>query len=343
MKLWELICWMVIMSKINIGLVGFFGWGNFGDELFINAHKEHLGQDYDFEVVHDLTKQPYFSKERIKRLKRYDAFLIGGGDLVNPNAVSELYWRKEYLEKPVFIHGIGCPTVSVKSSLSLNYFREYFKSESIRHISLRDIESKNYFDNVIQPALETVSYPDPVCALSLPKKVEGGEKILGVILRSHRSLVGSYGQVRAAVDEAKKLGYKVKIIVASLGELGCAELGISHKFSQNDEEVFSSESLSEVCQEISKCSLILSMKFHGLVVGSMYGIPVIQLSSTQKNKNFFRYIQRPDLQGNYQSDILWRMIPPTPAPIHSLIRSKLRRDSKAGYALLKERIDEVFS
>lgn len=331
------------MSKPRIGLVGYFGWGNFGDELFMEAHKQFLADDYDLEVVHDQLEQPYFSDSALENLKSYDGFLIGGGDLVNPNAVSELYWRKEYLEKPVFVHGIGCPNLKVKQSRALNYFHEFFSHDSVKHICLRDVESKNYFDTAVKPKIETITYPDAVFAMNVPViKRDPKEKILGVVLRSHVSLVGEYEQVRKAVDEAKSLGYQVRIIVAAFGKLGEGDLAVSKEFAASDEEIFYSNDLMELCIAMGSCNLILSMKFHTLVVGSMYSVPVIQLSSTQKNRNLFRYIQRPDLLGNYHDIDLYRKVPLVPAPLHSLLVKKLKRDSMIGYEKLKFCMDKEF-
>lgn len=331
------------MNKPKIGLVGYFGWGNFGDELFMEAHKQFLSDGYDLEVVHDKLEQPYFSDAALKNLKNYDGFLIGGGDLVNPNAVSELYWRKEYLEKPVFVHGIGCPNLKVKQSRALNYFHDFFSSDSVKHVCLRDIESKNYFDATVKPKVETVTYPDAVFAMNIPSvKRDPKEKTLGVVLRSHKSLVGEYEQVRKAVNEAKRLGYKVSIIVAAFGNLGEGDLSVSKDFARDDEEIVYSTDLMELCEALGKCNLILSMKFHALVVASMYSVPVIQLSSTQKNRNLFRYMQRPDLLGNYHDEELYRKIPPTPAPIHSLLVKKLKRDAGQGYLSLISSMNQVF-
>lgn len=331
------------MNKPKIGLVGYFGWGNFGDELFIEAHKQSLGSTYDLEVVHDILQQPYFSKQALNNLDSYDGFLIGGGDLVNPNALSTLYWRDDFLKKPVFVHSIGCPNLKVKKSRALNQFHELFSHESIKHICLRDIESKRYFDEAVNPNIETVTYPDAVFSLNIPNATQDSkEKVLGVVLRSHASLVGEYQEVRKAVDEAKSIGYKVKVIVAAFGELGAGDLKVSQDFCEPDEEIFYSNDLMELCAEIGKCSLLLSMKFHVVVIGTMYQIPVIQLSSTQKNRNLFRYIQRPDLIGNYRDEMLYRQIPLKPAPIHSLITGKLKRDSRQGYAALKLAMDKVY-
>lgn len=328
--------------KPKIGLVGYFGWGNFGDELFVQAHKQHLSQYFDLQVVHDLLEAPYFSKDADARLNSFDGFLIGGGDLVNPNAVSPLYWRDAYLSKPVFVHGIGCPNTKVFESKSISKLKNFFNHTSVKHIALRDIESKQWFDKVFETSLETKVFPDAVFSLKIPARSKNVNKVLGVVLRSHRSLVGDYAAVRQAVDEAKSLGYSVKIIVGGTGDHGFKDLEEAQKFAKPDEEVVFKSDLMEVCFEISACSLILSMKFHVLVIGVMYGIPVIQLSSTLKNRNLFRYLQRPDLLGNYRDDNLYRRIPPVPAPIHSLIVSKLKRDSAVGYNLLRDEMLKVF-
>lgn len=323
-------------KKPLIGLVGYFGWGNFGDELFVEAHKQQLGQDFELEIVHDLLEAPYLSEKRVSELDKFDAFLIGGGDLVNPNAVSNLYWRKEYLVKPTFVYGIGCPNLKIKESKAINHFRDFFQHENLKFTCLRDVESMNFFNQVIAPKIKAVTFPDAVCAMDLPKKIESKEKVLGVTLRSHNSVVGEYEQVRKAVDTAKSMGYKVKLIVMASGKLGAGDLAVSNSFAQNDEPVIYSDCLETICEEISSCSLLLSMKFHGLIVASMYGVPTVQLSSTQKNRNFFRYIQRPELLGNYQDENLYKRVPYYPTSIHTLLRTKLKRDARAGYAVLKD-------
>src|SRR4028118_1926988 len=100
----------------KVGLVGYFGWGNFGDELFIETHRQYLSRHYDLEVVHDLLTEPYFTRPIEEVVEKYDAFLIGGGDLLNPARVSNLYWRMEYLQKPVFVMGLGVPTYKLSGN-----------------------------------------------------------------------------------------------------------------------------------------------------------------------------------------------------------------------------------
>lgn len=55
---------------------------------------------------------------------------------------------------------------------------------------------------------------------------------------------------------------------------------------------------------IGQCSAFVSMKFHGTVVASMYGIPSIILSATDKNLNFSRLLERPDLVSSFKDKYL---------------------------------------
>ncbi len=329
------------MSKPKVGLVGFFGFGNFGDELFIKAHEEQLGEHFDLEVVNDLTEAPYLSPEREERLKDYDAFLIGGGDLINPKQVSKLYWRRAYLEKPTFVYSLGVPQPQSPETPAVGVYRDYFGSDAVKLIVARDRKSEVYINKTFECTDKTKYFPDAVCSLTLPQVKLESDQTLGVIIRAHRSVVGEYECIRAAVDRAKEIGYRIRIIVAANGKLGADDLAVSKTFRREDEELFYSEDLFEICKAIGECHMLMSMKFHGMIVATMYGRPSLQLSATPKNRNFLHYLQRPDLASNYKAENLPDLLPPRPAPIHSIIRAKLVRDSRAGYSVLREKLLET--
>lgn len=327
----------------KIGLVGYFGWGNFGDELFVKAHEEFLSDDYELEVVHDMLEAPYFTPERLENLSTFDGFLIGGGDLINPQIVSKLYWLDEYLQKPVFVYGIGVPTPNRETSKAINRYKEFFANDSLKCVVLRDKRSLDWFEKVIDTPAVVSTYPDAVCAMSLPRAVPLEEKTIGISIRSHRSVVGNYEMVREAADAAKELGYKVRLIVMSNGVLGEADYEVTQQFARGDEEIVYAEGLNEICTAIGECHQLVSMKFHGMIVATMYGVPSLQLAATQKNRNFLQYIQRPDMQSDYQSEKIALQIPRQPVCIHSFLRWKLRRDAKAGYEHLRSVMHEVYS
>ena len=49
-------------GRPKVGLVGFYGPGNYGDELFLDAFREHLGAAMDLGVVFDSPTRPYFTR-----------------------------------------------------------------------------------------------------------------------------------------------------------------------------------------------------------------------------------------------------------------------------------------
>src|SRR5699024_11062194 len=96
----------------------------------------------------------------------------------------------------------------------------------------------------------------------------------------------------------------------------------------------------ELCQEISKVELLATIKFHGLVVATMYGVPAIAMSVTPKNRNFLRMIERPEMLVSYTSEGLPDRIHKHPARIHQRVRGHLYRTSREGYELLRSKLVE---
>lgn len=328
--------------KPRIGLVGYFGYGNFGDELFVQAHNKYLSDKFDLKVVHDLLAAPYFSKEKFDELSSYDGFLIGGGDLINASVVSELYWRDEYLKKPVFVYGVGVPAPGRKSSKAINHYKSFFQNENVKLTVLRDEQSCKYFNYVIAPRNRAVFSSDAVCALDMPKARDYGEKTIGFCIREHRTVVGNYDHVREAADYAKKLGFTVKFIVLANGYLGNGDYQRALELSRPDEEVIFTQDLKEMCSTIGGLDLLVSIKFHGMIVASMYGVPSLQLSNTPKNINFLNYIERLELASDYLDPCLYQRIPRNPARLHSLLVKKLKDSSIKGYHLLKTKMSSEF-
>ena len=327
--------------KKRIGLVGYFGWGNFGDELFLKAHQEQLGDQYELEVVHDLLEAPYFSRPVGEVAEKYDAFIIGGGDLINPRVVSKLYWLEEYLTRPTFVFGIGVPSAAKAKPEALAHYKRFFAHDNVRLTIARDPESEAWIRANIAPKAPLEWYPDTVCAMARPKALSPREKNLGIVMRGHRSLDPDLSHVRALADRARELGYKVRHLVLANLSLGQADLEIAKSIAHDDEEIFTSSSLDEMCQEISGCSMLASIKFHGLIVATMYGVPSIAMSVTPKNKNFLKMIDRRDLLCGYTNEDLPKFLPWQPAPIHPWVRSKLRRDALRGYARLREELQKA--
>lgn len=328
------------MTKQKIGLVGYFGWGNFGDELFLKSHIAQLGGSYELEVVHDLLEDPYFSRPIDEIVQRYDAFIIGGGDLINPTRVSPLYWQMSYLRKPVFVFGLGVPNQRQSRDNATNHYRAFFQHPNCKLTIARDPESRNWLRKQLQPANEVAWYPDPVCSMDFPEKKEPTCKTLGVVFRSHRSVADDWSALRAVIDRGRELGYAIKHIVLGTMGIGQVDAEITRKLADEGEEVFVADDLDTLCAEISSCSMLATIKFHGLVVATMYGIPAIALSVTPKNRNFLRIIAREEMGGGYTQSDTWKRLSYHPAKIHPLVVRNLRNRSLDGYAKLKASMAE---
>lgn len=316
-------------------MVGYFGWGNFGDELFVKTHRQQLGEDYELFVANDLLQEPYFSTSVSEIVESADAALIGGGDLINPMRVSGLYWNMDWLNKPVFIFGIGVPNQPFERKNVIDHYRRFMQHPNCKLIVARDPESYAWLKKNLDLGDKLVWYPDPVCALELPDAIPAAKKTLGIVMREHRSLNPDMSNVRALIDEAKKYGYSIKHLVLATDELKDGDLKRAELIAEPDEEIVSSDNLDELCQEISSCSALATIKFHGMVVATMYGIPSIAMSVTPKNKNFLRLIERTEMLASYTSVDLQNRLSIHPAPIHHRVSDWLRSQSTLGYSHLK--------
>ncbi|MHA2789456.1 polysaccharide pyruvyl transferase family protein [Corynebacterium sp. S7] len=326
------------MKMKKILLVGYFGWGNFGDELFLEAHHQFLADEYELIVANDLLEAPYFSRPVEEIVSEVDAVLIGGGDLINPVNVSGLYWQEAFLEKPVFIFGIGVPNTSRQRTTTIDHYRKFMQHENCRLVVARDQESHDWIEKNLEPGDKLTWYPDPVCALNRPAKRTSKDKTLGVVMREHRSLDQDMGPLRDLINQAKSMDYKIKHLVLSNKSLGAADLTRAEIIREEDEELFVSEDLRELCAEVSSCDALASIKFHGMVVATMYGIPTIAMSVTPKNRNFLKMIERPEMLASYTNPELYKHLSYYPAKISGRVRYWLSRESTKGYEHLKSSI-----
>ncbi|MDO5031013.1 polysaccharide pyruvyl transferase family protein [Corynebacterium sp.] len=331
------------MTRKKILLVGFFGWGNFGDELFLETHRQQLGEDYELIVANDLTKAPYFSRPVAEIVSEVDAVLIGGGDLINPVNVSGLYWCEEFLEKPVFVFGIGVPNTRRQKDSTIAYYRSFMQHENCKLVVARDVESYNWLESNLGLGDKLTWHPDPVCSYKRPAKRKSHEKTLGVVMREHRSLSQDMSPVQRLIEEARRMDYKVKHIVLANQELGRADYERAKIIASEGDEIVYTEDLNEMCAEISSLSALASIKFHGMIVAAMYGVPTIAMSVTPKNRNFLKMIDRSEMLQSYTHPELYKRLSWYPARISPQTRYWLLRGSRAGYELLKNEIAKAIA
>lgn len=323
--------------KKTIGLVGFFGWGNFGDELFIETFKHWLGAEFNLKVLNDLTAKPYFSRPLDEVLKGVDAIVIGGGDLVMPWTVSELYWKTEYLRLPVCIVGVGVPTWKGSNAAAIERQATFFQHPNVRLIEARDRESAEWITKHLQPKIEVGASADIVFALPMPKATPPADKLLlGVVTRDRKGEPDDLTNIRALCDKADELGFGIRHLVLGVGDVGQRDLARAADLTVPNKETFVSESLWDLCRGIGECYALASMKFHGSVVAVSYGVPSLVLSPTDKSKNLMRMIERPELVSSIADKKLADRFSPFMARVPSTTRRMLRERAKRSMSRLQE-------
>jgi polysaccharide pyruvyl transferase WcaK-like protein len=341
-------------GKPVIGLAGFFGYGNYGDELFLSVFDQHLGDEFEIRILPDELRKPYFSRPVEEMVAEVDVVLIGGGDLVQPWSVDARYFNIAYLRKPTFIAGVGVPIraasntgAPVESEAAIQKMTRFFQNPNVRFINARDAQSVEWIRKRLSPSVPVIEAPDLVCALKLPavRPATAAEPVLGIAtrLRPGHEEDDDYSRLAELGAHVQRMGWRVRHIILGNGEVGVRDRANADRLVIPGKEVIYSESLDDMSRAIGSCTALVSMKFHGSVVATMYGVPSTVLIPTSKNRNFMRRMGRDDLLCRFDSPELVARFSPPPAPIDPAWVAKLRDGATAMLQDLKAQIRAVVS
>ena len=307
-----------------VGLVGWYGWGNYGDELFHEVFRENLEPDVALRSVLDSNQRRQSGRRIGAHVRTSDAILIGGGDILKPSRTHDAYWHRSYLRRPVYVAGVGVPTWEAPVRQAVDRLRRFLTDPSVRFIATRDEESSAWVRETLAPTIPVATAPDLVCALSLPEIERPADPpILGIVVR-RRSTPDDLSQVRRLGERAREIGYRVRRIVLATGRTRVHDLEATRELGLPDAELVVSDNLAVLTRAIGECTVVASMKFHGVVVATMFGIPGLVLMPTAKNRNFMRRIGRPDLIAVYSAPDLAERLEAGLAPIPPEVRDELR-------------------
>src|SRR5699024_311228 len=110
-----------------------------------------------------------------------------------------------WLQKPVFIYGIGVPRQTMRREHVLGHYRDFMNHDNCKLVVARDIESYEWLRDNLQLGDKLTWYPDAVCAMARPEPYDSDEKVLGVVMREHRSLSEDMAPLREMINKAKQL------------------------------------------------------------------------------------------------------------------------------------------
>ncbi|MCH7379969.1 MULTISPECIES: polysaccharide pyruvyl transferase family protein [Acinetobacter] len=284
---------------MKIGLVGYFGWGNYGDELFYQCYQQ-LFPDHELVLFHDPLNSTLVSNfEQV--VNSVDKIIIGGGDLIIPWSKSWLYWNDLFLTKPIYIYGVGVPTWGGAKPELLEFYKSFLSHSNVKLIACRDEESKNWVQNKIgidDPKL--VYYPDLVLSMDFPKKEK--KKILGVILRHQTQYVTE--NIERALNLFSSRGYKIKFILLGTGRTLKDDYEILHNFKYPNMDIVIRDNEESLSEEIAECQYLLSMKFHGIIAAYKMKVDFIPLSGADKFISFMKQTNNQEFNSNWKDEKL---------------------------------------
>lgn len=338
-------------GKKVLGLAGFFGYGNFGDELFLDVYAQFFKEDFNLKIMHDLDDKPYFSNSAKSAVESVDGIIIGGGDIVQPWGMDPRYFSFDYLSKPVFIAGVGVPIRAdganpnhVEKQWIIDKYKKFMNHSSVKFIHARDDESSNWISSKVVDGLNLTCGPDIVCALDLPVSAtkSNSKKILGVVTRSRpgKEETDNFEEIRKSCEAFYDSGWEIRHLILGTGKVFNADLVSSVRLDFRNKKLVSAKTTTDLCKEISECDLLMSMKFHGSVVATMNCIPSVVLVPTNKNRNFMKRINRTDLLMSFESPGLLELAKNVPSPISSVDRMKLKNDAVSVMMKLKKSVHE---
>jgi hypothetical protein len=161
--------------------------------------------------------------------------------------------------------------------------------------------------------------------------------VLGIVVR-WREGGDDYSAVRALAARGRELGYRLRTIVLSTGQVRVRDEAALAELGLDDVERIASDDLAVLSRAIGECTMLASHKFHGTVVATSYGIPAISMSTTDKNRNLLRRLGRPDLLCAFDDPSLPDRLANPPAPIDLAVRDEMAGQAAASLDRLRERI-----
>lgn len=327
-------------GRPSVGLVGFYGPGNYGDELFLEVFRQHLAGDIDLEVLFDSPSRPYFRRPVRDAVRAHDAIVIGGGDLLVPWGLGDRYWLTDYLRRPVHIVGVGVPTWRPAKPAVVAQLGRFVRHRNVRSIVARDEESAAWIRENLRPRVEVESAADLVFALDLPEVDPPSEPpVLGITVR-WRDGNDDYTAVRALAARGRDLGYRLRTIVLSTGDVRVLDERALEAVAIDgpDVERIATNDLGMLTRAIGGCTILASHKFHGTVVATAYGIPAISMSTTDKNRNLMRRLGRPELVSAFDDPRLPDRLSREPTPPDPAVRAAMTHEATEALATLRSRL-----
>ena len=316
---------------MKIGLVGYFNFGNYGDELFVDVFKSLFDQS-DLTILNGVDGIHAHDPNQIGA---QDCIIVGGGDLVIPSGYAERYWSRSLLSRPVFIVGVGVADGSAVSPAAVRHMRRFFQDTNVRLVTARDTRSRDWIVEHLQPRVPVGCYPDLVAGMDFAKTESTG-RTLGLVLRPHPAMDGD--SLEALVARAYGFGYRVKQLVLGIGAMATEDLAAAKALDLPFSDLVVRDSIEDLTRELSRCDVVVSQRFHGCVAAMMMGIPTIGIGRSNKFTALFEMFEKePFLVAPEDTNLALRLIDPM-YTISATAVARVQKDAREGLMEVRQAV-----
>ena len=314
---------------MKVVLKGYYGKGNFGDDLLAKVLVEYLERQYDADIYCDVDLAKYSEKLFPNAIflssdssMTYDLLLLGGGtqffDFGTYAGVKVIkYWYKKYLLNPKNV----LLRLSNKKN-SFNYTKKIAlgigvgpfhcvesEEDAIKNlsrydlVSVRDVNSLKIIEN---SCLERIHYCADICLTNKVNLFNSNIEMVkvphkfdfGIVLRDwdESNVRGDFNQdiVRefSALVSSKK--NKILFFVYSKCDVKLIKLLEKHRVDFVVWDPVATD-LSDFVQLHKECKVIISSRYHGLITALKLHKPIVPLVIEPKISAFSKELNISDL------------------------------------------------
>lgn len=186
---------------MNIGVCGYYGMGNFGDELFLKTLQQ---------VFHKHQVFPHTSRMDAGQI---DAVIVGGGDLIIPYHYNSNYFPPRLLQHPAWIYGVGVVDNYPEATWPEAEIAKHRSWMAHAQILYTRDENSTEICRRLQLHSKIATVPDMVFAYEEPKypiQRVSGKKTLGVCIHTYKDF--PFDIMASILADYASQGYRVLLI-----------------------------------------------------------------------------------------------------------------------------------
>ena len=329
--------------------MGFFGWGNYGDELMREVWQRQL--PWPAEPMHDQLTSPYFSTSAAEALRPVDGVVIGGGDLVLARTVSPLYWNRVWLRRPCAVAGIGVALEQGEFRADIApRLRDFLTHDRVISVSTRDAASAHWLrDRAGVPGVHCTA--DLAFAAALPPRPSRADENLTPLAPGDRvALVvrkAMSEEIEVAVNRvltwAAARGATAEFLVAATSTEAAADRSaVRNRWP--DVRIRQESSVEAISAALTDYRVVASAKFHITLVCARLGVPTVALRTTNKTQQLAEQLQDPRAARVVRSEDDDRLLDELcAAPLHETRLAALEQQAHDEVRRVIQRLSEAFA